>query len=144
MIAVAILAIIAAVAIPAYNGYIRESRLGAMRMNLDTLRIAVEAFKLDDTSSRYRPAAGGPSYYFNVSGSTTIKAAYGWAPEGDNDAYGYTVYLPTSTIYALQAISLKTGNVPWAACDKDPAKSPVFKCCDGITGSPPSSGCPRP
>jgi len=63
MIAVAILAIVAAVAIPAYNGYIRESRLGAMRMNLDTLRIAVEAFKLDSTNSTYKHATiATPSY----------------------------------------------------------------------------------
>ena len=63
MIAVAILAIVAAIAIPAYNGYIRESRLGAMRMNLDTLRIAVEAYRLDSrqqlrtATGRYRHTA---------------------------------------------------------------------------------------
>ena len=137
MIAVAILAIIAAIAIPAYNGYIRESRLGAMRMNLDALRIAVEAHRLDDPASSYVNSTVALPYNTN----TALSAAYGWVPEGDSDAYAYTV-IPTSTTYSLQA-TLVSGGVPWVACDRDPTKSPVFKCCDGKTGTAPSA-CPRP
>ena len=139
MIAVAILAVIAAIAIPAYEGYIRESRLGAMRMNLDTLRIAVEAFRLDDPNGSYKPGAAA-SYAYDVDTSTTIQSNYGWAPEG-GDKYAYTV-TPTATTYSLQA-TLKPGGLPWVVCDRDPAKTPVFKCCDGKTGTPAAS-CTRP
>ncbi len=140
MIAVAILAIVAAIAIPAYNGYIRESRLGAMRMNLDTLRIAVEAFRLDSAAGSYKPGAA-TSYAFDLGTSTTIESNFGWAPEGDGDRYAYTV-TPTPTTYALQA-TFKPDGLPWVVCDRDPAKTPVFKCCDGKTGTPPAS-CTRP
>jgi type IV pilus assembly protein PilE len=132
MIAVAILAIITAIAIPAYNGYIRESRLGAMRMNLDTLRIAVEAFKLDSTNSTYKPANATKYYY--TSSNTTIKAAYGWAPEGGNNNYEYLVYGPTATVYGIQAAE---GTAYWLRCDKDSAAG-TFICCDYT-----NSGCSK-
>jgi len=95
MIAVAILAIISAIAIPAYEGYIRDSRLGAMRMNLDTLRIAVEAFRLDDTSGTY-----GSKTTLNL---TQIFDRYGWRPEGDSGAYVYTAYITSTGAYSLGA-----------------------------------------
>jgi type IV pilus assembly protein PilE len=95
MIAVAILAIVAAIAIPAYNGYITESRLGAMRMNLDTLRIAVEAFRLDDASGTYGAKA--------TLNSTQIFDRYGWRAEGDSGAYVYTAYITSTGAYSLGA-----------------------------------------
>jgi type IV pilus assembly protein PilE len=128
MIAIAILAIVAAIAIPAYNGYIRESRLGAMRMNLDTLRIAVEAFRLDSAQSNYGASA--------VSG-TTIDTRYGWRPEGDSGAYTYTVS-PTSAAtptYSIWAVA--TGGIAWARCDKGATS---FRCCDGKGTT--TSACP--
>jgi prepilin-type N-terminal cleavage/methylation domain-containing protein len=95
MIAVAILAIIAAVAIPAYKGYIRESRLGAMRMNLDTLRIAVEAYRLDNSGGTY--GSKGAVY-----SKTVIGDSFGWMPEGDanNYYYGVNTQVTTYTICA--------------------------------------------
>lgn len=117
MIVVAILAIIAAIAIPAYEGYIRETRLGAMRMNLDTLRIAVEAFRLDDRDGRYRPASPNPPY-----SGTTIETVYGWRPDGDSGAYTYAVSNPTSTVYTLSAL----GGGYWTRCDKT---ATGFGCC---------------
>jgi type IV pilus assembly protein PilE len=121
MIAVAILAIVAAIAIPAYNGYITESRLGAMRMNLDTLRIAVEAFRLDNPAGNYGNAT------FNT--ETLILNQYGWRPEGGNAAYAYIVVATSASppYYRLSA----TGSGFWARCDKDESKTPSFACCDG-------------
>jgi type IV pilus assembly protein PilE len=99
MIAVAILAIVAAIAVPAYQGYLRESRLGAMRMNLDTLRIAVEAHRLDSPIGTY----GSGSYAGKtVSGSfswspvNTNLAWQDWQPTGDGGSYEYSVALTSN------------------------------------------------
>jgi prepilin-type N-terminal cleavage/methylation domain-containing protein len=134
MIAVAILAIVAAIAVSAYNGYIRESRLGAMRMNLDTLRIAVEAFRLDSPAANYGNAT------FDT--EAKILNQYGWRPEGDNSAYLYTVVASSTPppFYRMSA----AGNGLWMRCDKDESKTPSFACCDGkgtTTSCCLSSGC---
>lgn len=134
MIVVALLAIISAIAIPAYNSYIRDSRLSTMRMNLDTLRIAVEAFKLDDPNSSYKPTAGGPSYYFD-STSTTIRGPYGWTPEGDAGAYAYVVGGPTPTTYSLCA-SRAGASDTWVRCNKT---NGAFACTEGEKGSAPTT-----
>jgi type IV pilus assembly protein PilE len=128
MIAVAIIAIVSAFAIPAYNGYVRESRLGAMRMNLDTLRIAVEAFRLDSRNGNYGPTAS----YTTV---TAISNQYGWKPEGDNAVYTYTVNATSAATptYWIRA----TGNGLFARCDKT---TTTFRCC-GDTGAG-GSACP--
>ena len=126
LIAVAILALITAIAMPAYQGYIRESRLGAMRTNLDTLRVAVEAFKLDDLQARYNP--GSATSYVYSSSSTTIKSAYGWQPEG-SEAYRYEVSGITATIYSLTAETEADGGAFWVRCDKDPDAKCAFNCC---------------
>jgi type IV pilus assembly protein PilE len=126
MIAVAILAIVTAIAIPAYNGYVREGRLGAMRMNLDSLRIAVEAFRLDSTAANYGSGV--------VSG-TGIDTRYGWRPEGDGGLYVYTVSATSAATptYWLRA----TGQGKFVRCDKTAA---AFRCCDGDGAG--TSACP--
>lgn len=118
MIAVAILAIIAAIAVPAYRAYVTESRLGAMRMNLDTLRIAVEAFRLDSRTGNY-----GPTASYNT--LAAIGTQFGWQPEGDNTAYVYTVSVTSAATptYWIRA----TGSGSFARCDK----TPTFRCCAG-------------
>jgi type IV pilus assembly protein PilE len=101
MIVVAILAIVAAIAIPAYNGYIRESRLGAMRMNLDTLRIAVEAHRLESQTGTYGPVNTkytGKTTSGTFSWTPTATPPldwHDWKPTGDSGNYEYSV-TPTS------------------------------------------------
>jgi type IV pilus assembly protein PilE len=132
MIVIALVAIIGAIAVPAYQGYIRESRLGAMRMNMDTLRIAVEAYKLDDPTSSYKPSTA-TSYYYNVSGSTTVSSWYGWIPEGSN-VYAYVV-TPTPTTYRLCAGQTQASDT-WVRCDKGVGS---FSCAEGAKGSTPKT-----
>jgi type IV pilus assembly protein PilE len=127
MIAVAILAIISAIAIPVYNGYIAESRLGAMRMNLDTLRIAVEAFRLDDAAGNY----GNGTFT-----GSQIETQYGWRPEGNSSAYSYTIIASNASPPFYRMSATATGTSFWARCDKDESKTPSFACCDGKSGSP--------
>lgn len=128
MIAIAILAIVSAFAIPAYNNYIRESRLGAMRMNLDSLRIAVEAFRLDNAANNYGSGV--------VSG-TAINTRYGWRPEGDNAAYTYTVSATSTATPTYWIRATDTRSNLYARCDKT---ATTFKCC-GDTGAG-GSACP--
>ena len=145
MIAVAILAIVAAIAVPAYNGYIRESRLGAMRMNLDTLRIAVEAFKLDSVNSSYKhPTLAAPYQYVcstgGVCSTTTISTVYGWQPESSQKAsYSYAVSSPNATIYNLTA---EEDTAWWVRCEKNPAVNPPFKCCATGDAGASKTACP--
>jgi type IV pilus assembly protein PilE len=125
MIVIAIIAIIGAIAVPAYQGYVRESRLSAMRMNLDTLRIAVEAYRLDSQASTY----GTVKEYSYSSGA--IAASYGWIPEGSGNAYDYVVNVTASTRYRICA-----GQVPasdtWVRCEKTTGN---FACSEGAKKS---------
>jgi type IV pilus assembly protein PilE len=127
MITVAILSIIAAIAIPAYNGYISESRLGAMRMNLDTLRIAVEAFRLDDQSGTYGS--------IKKLSSASIYSRFGWKPEGDSDAYSYLVDVTSTSTYKLCAASSVGASI---VCTK---QGGTFACPNGKEKSA-AAACP--
>jgi len=60
MIAIAIISVIAAIAIPAYNGYITEARIAAARSNIDSLRLFLEDYRLDNGT------------YVGPSGSTSL------------------------------------------------------------------------
>lgn len=79
MISVAILAVIAAVALPAYNGYIRTSREGALLNSIATMEVFQEDLRL--RTGAYAAGAWDPG-----GGVTTIKDAIGWEPKGDGGA----------------------------------------------------------
>ena len=131
MIAVAILAIVSAIAIPAYNGYIRESRLGALRMNLETLRIAVEGFRLDSRTDTFRDINQAPPY-----ATASIASVYGWIPEGDGSRYQYLVYAANSTVFGIQAAE---GNTGWVRFDKNRSTGTAAWCDNTQSGCPTSS-----
>lgn len=122
MITVAILAIITAIAVPAYNGYIREGTLGAARSNADTLRIALEDWRLDNGTYE---VAGNSDF------NPKTTAALGWTPDGDQGAYTYAVVGATSVTYTIQVTH---ANGLWLRCEDR-----MDKCCDG-EGTP--SACP--
>jgi prepilin-type N-terminal cleavage/methylation domain-containing protein len=123
MIAVAILAIVSAIAIPAYREYVRESRLSSMRMNLDTLRIAVEAYRLDSQAGAYGKVQEYPK--------AAIAASYGWVPEGDNNAYDYVVRVTATTVYRICAGQPQASDT-WVRCEKVMGG---FACSEGTKGS---------
>lgn len=74
MIAVAIIAILSAVAIPLYNDYILTSREGVLINNISTIEIFQEDFRLRD-GNYFAPAAD----------AAAIEAGIGWAPRDDGD-----------------------------------------------------------
>jgi len=77
MIAVAIVAILAAVALPLYNGYIATSQEGVLVNNISTIQVFQEDFRL-------RTGA----YLDDAANVAAIEAAIGWEPQDD----GTTTY----------------------------------------------------
>ena len=76
MIAVAIIAIIAAVGMPAYNGYITTSREGVLVNNVSTIEVFQEDFRLRNCN-----------FLVAAANLAAITAGIGWQPQ---DAGGVT------------------------------------------------------
>ncbi len=57
MIAVAILVIVVSIAIPAYQGYVREAQLSTARANIDSLRVFLVDWRLDNNTYQVGGAA---------------------------------------------------------------------------------------
>ena len=79
MIVVAIIAIISAVALPMYNGYIATSRDGVLVSNISTIEIFQDDFNL-------RPGA----YMLVAADAAAINTGIGWLPR-NNDGTTYVL-----------------------------------------------------
>lgn len=97
MITVAILSIIAAIAIPAYNGYITEARLSTARSNIDSLKLFLEDYRLDNDC--YTVNCGSSTTY---TGITNIENVYGWNPRHDDSDLDYVLSV-TNTTFSVNA-----------------------------------------
>ena len=77
MIAVAIIAITTAIAIPAYNGYIKTAKMSEAHNNLAAIRLAQEEYFLENNK------------YFTGNNATAINTASDglWKQTGTNFAY---------------------------------------------------------
>ena len=105
MIVVAIIAMLAGIAIPAYNNYIREARFGAARMNVEPLRLALEDFWLDNqTYANFKDQTWNPK-----TGTKTLESVMGWRPDGDDDAFSYTVTAADADDYTIVVTHLSSG-----------------------------------
>jgi type IV pilus assembly protein PilE len=74
MITVAIIAVVAAIALPLYSGYIQTSREGVLVNNISTIEIFQEDFRLRN-GNYFGPAAD----------TAAITAGIGWDPRDDGD-----------------------------------------------------------
>jgi type IV pilus assembly protein PilE len=83
MITLAVLSIIAAIAIPSYQGYVREGRIQSVRGNVEPLRLALEDYFLENGTY----ATGE----WTVGGTQDLDDKIGWHPDGDGALYNYTV-----------------------------------------------------
>ena len=121
MIVIAIIAIIAAIAVPAYQGYVEEAKFSTATTNLQSLRVFLEDYHLDNGD--YRKDTTKNPQIFTWVGSTqtgTIKDEFSWSPDGDKGNYDY--YLATTqNSYDL----FVTDQEVWVYCE-DRLKS----CCD--------------
>jgi len=106
MIAVAILAIIAAVALPAYRDYIDTSRQGVLVTNISTMEMFQEDFRLRN---------GG--YFTSAANTAAIEAGIGWAPQSD-DGTTYVITDPGGGSYDVTATAVNGT----AVCLRLPAK----------------------
>lgn len=84
MITAAVIAMLAAIAIPAYNGYIDTGKHGAAATNAELLANFVDNYYYENgtyLAGTYDP--GGDT--------VTLPNAYGWRPDGDKNHYRYNV-----------------------------------------------------
>jgi len=95
MIAIAIISVIAAIAIPAYNGYITEARIAAARSNIDSLRLFLEDYRLDNGTYV------GPSGSTSLASLSAIQNDFGWNPRQDDTDFTYTLSGLNTTSYAI-------------------------------------------
>ncbi|MFC1683870.1 type IV pilin protein [Pseudomonadota bacterium] len=86
MIVVAIIAIISAIAVPAYNNYIREAQFAAAKANVEPLRLILEDYWLDNSD-----------YGDGGANKALLLTNYGWQPDGDQGTYSYAVTASTNS-----------------------------------------------
>lgn len=130
MVTIAIISILAGIAIAAYNGYVREAKLGTAKINADSLKIFLEDYRLDYNT-------------YKVAGLTSLNETQllnnlGWSPDGDsivgNDPFTYTVSVTDNTYDIL--VEHLTGE--WVRCDDR-----MTNCCSGYAGNTTGkTGCP--
>lgn len=118
MIAVAIMAILAAVAIPAYQGYVEEAKLGAARQNIETIRIFLEDHGLDNN---YDYRVGADAQFDEAD----LDNYFGWTPDGDRNQFNYIV---NAGVRDYDIIATHTDGTTWMRCEDRMAR-----CCDSDT-----------
>jgi prepilin-type N-terminal cleavage/methylation domain-containing protein len=117
MITIAIVSILTGIAIPLYNGYIREGHLTTMRTTINGLRTVLEDFRLDNGSY----GATG-----DLVGVAAIDARFNWDPSGDIGPYAFTVAVGTNSYDAWGTFNANTAI--WVRCDNR-----LSNCCDADT-----------
>ena len=91
MIAIAIIAIISAIALPLYNDYIDTGEEGVLVNNISTIEIFQEDFRLRNGV-----------YAVNLADIAAITAAIGWNPQA-NDGITYSIADSDGSFYEVTA-----------------------------------------
>lgn len=107
MIAVAIIGIIAAIALPAYRDYIDTAETGVMVQNIDTMRLFQEDWRLRTGAyalGTWAPATGWTE-------ANAASAGFDWVPNGDNGQTTYVVTQPAAGQYQVEATNAANGRV---------------------------------
>ena len=107
MIAIAIIAIISAIALPMYNDYIQTGEEGVLVHNVSSIEIFQEDFRLRNGT-----------YSNDLGDLAAITAAIGWAPQAD-DGMTYSIADSDGTSYQVTATSAAGDSV----CIEYPAKT---------------------
>jgi type IV pilus assembly protein PilE len=85
MIVVALIAIMAAVALPSYQSYLANSRVSVSRINVETLALAEQNYFYE--FGNYLAGTYDPN------GVDTLRGPLGWDPQ-DDDGFVYQVQIP--------------------------------------------------
>ncbi len=108
MIAIGIIAILSAVALPIYNQYVETGEEGKLANNVSTIEVFQERFLMRN------------GFYANdLADIAAITAATGWNPRA-NDGVTYSIAASDGTLYQITATD--PGGAPF--CIEYPAKDP--------------------
>jgi type IV pilus assembly protein PilE len=107
MVVVAIIAIIAAFALPLYSGYIQTGRVGALVNNIATIEVFQEDYRLRTGAYQAGVYNAGPDANLQL---------LGWQPQ-NNDGTIYTI-----TVAGLTYDVTATDNAGTTVCRRFPAK----------------------
>lgn len=83
MIALAIVGILAAVAIPSYNSYITTSKMGVALSNAESLAGFVRTYYYEYNTH--------PVGEYTPGGTDTLRSTLEWDPQGDKDQFKYVI-----------------------------------------------------
>lgn len=112
MIAIAVLGIIAAIAVPLYRGYIESAATGALVNDVATMEVFQEDVML-------RTGTYAEGTYDARAGDTSLTDAIGWRPRADTGAV-YIVEAATASSYQVTATDAQGRSV----CRIMPARTP--------------------
>lgn len=97
MVTIAIVSVLASIAIPAYNGYIKTSKMSEANYNLSALRLAQEEFFLENNT-----------YFFGASTLLLESASGGlWTATKGSDGFVFDYVVTASNGWTAVA----TGNI---------------------------------
>lgn len=92
MITVAIIAVISAIAMPLYSGYVQTSREGVLVQNISTIEVFQEDFRMRNGN------------YLTVAADLdAIEAAIGWRPQDADGDITYSIASAAANTYDVTA-----------------------------------------
>ena len=100
MVAVAIVGVLAAIALPQYTEYVDVARRGVMIDNMQSMRLFEEEARLSGGSyieGSYEPEPN------TLPDADNLRLTIGWAPRTDNDEITYVVDNATNTSFRITA-----------------------------------------
>jgi type IV pilus assembly protein PilE len=89
MITVAIIAVLSAIALPLYSGYVQTSREGVLVHNISTIEVFQEDFRMRTGS-----------YLTAAADAAAIEAGIGWRPQ-DDGSFTYSISSGAATWYEV-------------------------------------------
>ena len=112
MVAIAILGVIVAIAVPLYRGYVESAATGALINNIATMEVFQEDVML-------RTGSYAVGTYDAGAGETSLTDATGWRPQSETGAV-YVVEEATASSYRVMVTDAEGRRV----CRIMPARSP--------------------
>lgn len=129
MVTIAIIAILSAIAIPMYRGYVEEAKYSVLRMSIDGMRTFVEDYRLENGA--YDPAE------WKADGSVrTLQTDYRWEPDADGGSTDYTLTVNAGGTYDVFAVDALDPNI-WVRCENR-----MTTCCYPDTPGATVDACP--
>lgn len=132
MVAIALISVLAGIAIPFYQGYIREGHFVSIRTTINGMRTPIEDYRLEN--GNYGATATLTDY---AQISTAHGGRFDWEPSGDAAPYTFSVVVVSTNSYDVYG-TLNANAAIWARCDDR-----FLNCCDAeTTGSASLIACP--